>query len=103
MTALPEAKLAREAEICYAVIACVTDYDSWWDPGKPVDVATVIKTLNDNIALSKQIIKLAVKKIPEHPGCSCSHALDGAIVTAPEKIPTATKKKLGLIINKYIK
>jgi 5'-methylthioadenosine phosphorylase len=103
MTALPEAKLAREAEICYAVIACVTDYDSWWDPGKPVDVATVIKTLNDNIALSKQIIKLAVKKIPEHPGCSCSHALDGAIVTAPEKIPTATKKKLGLIIGKYIK
>jgi 5'-methylthioadenosine phosphorylase len=103
MTALPEAKLAREAEICYAVIACVTDYDSWWDPGKPVDVATVIKTLNDNIALSKQIIKLAIKKIPEHASCSCAHALDGAIVTAPEKIPAATKKKLGLIINKYIK
>ena len=103
MTALPEAKLAREAEICYAIIACVTDYDSWWDPGKPVDVATVIKTLNDNIALSKQIIKLAVKKIPEHPECNCPHALDGAIVTAAEKIPTATKKKLGLLINKYIK
>jgi 5'-methylthioadenosine phosphorylase len=103
MTALPEAKLAREAEICYAVIACVTDYDSWWDPGKPVDVATVIKTLNDNIALSKLIIKLAVKKIPEHPECHCAHALDGAIVTAAEKIPAATKKKLGLLINKYIK
>jgi 5'-methylthioadenosine phosphorylase len=68
-----------------------------------VDVATVIKTLNDNIALSKQIIKLAIKKIPEHASCSCAHALDGAIVTAPEKIPAATKKKLGLIINKYIK
>jgi len=94
-TALPEAKLAREAEICYAVIACVTDYDSWWDPGKPVDVATVIKTLNDNIALSKQIIRLAVKKIPSNPGCNCAHALDGAIVTAPEKIPATTKKKLG--------
>ena len=103
MTALPEAKLAREAEICYAVIACVTDYDSWWDSGKPVDVATVIKTLNDNIALSKQIIKLAVKKIPEHPECHCAHALDGAIVTAAEKIPAATKKKLGLLINKYTK
>jgi 5'-methylthioadenosine phosphorylase len=103
MTALPEAKLAREAEICYAVIACVTDYDSWWDPGKPVDVATIIKTLNDNIALSKQIIKLAIKKIPEHQECNCAHALDGAIVTAPEKIPAAAKKKLGLLIGKYIK
>ena len=103
MTALPEAKLAREAEICYAIIACVTDYDSWWDPGKPVDVATVIKTLNDNIALSKQIIKLAVKKIPEHPTCNCARALDGTIVTSPEKITAATKKKLGLLIGKYIK
>ena len=103
MTALPEAKLAREAEICYAVIACVTDYDSWWDPGKPVDVATVIRTLNNNIDTAKQIIKLAVKKIPEHPECNCAHALDGAIVTAAEKIPAATKKKLGLLINKYIK
>jgi 5'-methylthioadenosine phosphorylase len=103
MTALPEAKLAREAEICYAIIACVTDYDSWWDPGKPVDVATIIKTLNDNIALSKKIIKLAVKKIPEHPECHCAHALDGAIVTAPEKIPAVTKKKLGLLIEKYVK
>jgi len=103
MTALPEAKLAREAEICYAVIACVTDYDSWCDPGKPVDVATVIRTLNNNIDTAKQIIKLAVKKIPEHPECNCAHALDGAIVTAAEKIPAATKKKLGLLINKYIK
>ena len=103
MTAIPEAKLAREAEICYAVIACVTDYDSWWDPGKPVDVATVIKTLNDNIALSKQIIKLAVKKIPEHPTCNCSNALNGAIVTASDKIPASTKKKLGLLIGKYMK
>jgi 5'-methylthioadenosine phosphorylase len=103
MTALPEAKLAREAEICYAIIACVTDYDSWWDPGKPVDVATVIKTLNDNIGTAKQIIKLAVKKLPAHPECNCIHALEGAIVTAPEKIPAATKKKLGIIIEKYIK
>jgi len=103
MTALPEAKLAREAEICYAIIACVTDYDSWWDPGKPVDVATVIRTLNANIDTAKQIIKLAAKKIPDNLGCNCGHALDGAIVTAPEKIPAETKKKLGLLINKYIK
>jgi len=85
------------------VIACVTDYDSWWDPGKPVDVATVIKTLNENIALSKHIIKLAVKKIPAHTECNCAHALDGAIVTAPDKIPAETKKKMSLIIGKYVK
>ncbi len=103
MTALPEAKLAREAEICYAVIACVTDYDSWWEPGKPVDVATIIDTLQKNVAISKEIIKLAVKKIPQHPECNCSHALAGAIVTAPEKIPAAQKKKLELLIGKYIK
>ena len=103
MTALPEAKLAREAEMCYAVIACVTDYDSWWDPGKPVDVATVIKTLNENIALSKHIIKLAVKKIPVQAKCNCGCALNGAIVTAPEKIPAETKKKLGILIDKYIR
>jgi len=103
MTALPEAKLAREAEICYAVIACVTDYDSWWEPGKPVDVETVIKILNANVDTAKRIIGLAVKKIPEHSGCNCNQALDGAIVTASEKIPAVQKNKLGLIISKYIK
>lgn len=102
MTALPEAKLAREAEICYAVIACVTDYDSWWDPGKPVDVETVIKTLTANIDTAKNIIKLAVKKIPEKSDCTCKNALMGAIVTAPDKIPAAQKGKLDLLIKKYI-
>lgn len=103
MTALPEAKLAREAEICYAVIACVTDYDSWWEPGKPVDVATVIKTLQANVETSKRIIKLAVKKLGKKRSCSCANALAGAIVTAPDKIAPAQKKKLGLLIGKYIK
>jgi 5'-methylthioadenosine phosphorylase len=103
MTALPEAKLAREAEICYAVIACVTDYDSWWEPGKPVDVETIIRTLQANVDTAKHIIKLAVKKLSQERLCSCARALDGAIVTAPEKIPAAQKKKLGLLIGKYIK
>ncbi|MDD5289321.1 MAG: S-methyl-5'-thioadenosine phosphorylase [Dehalococcoidales bacterium] len=103
MTALPEAKLAREAEICYAVIACVTDYDSWWEPGKPVDVETIIKTMQTNIDTSKRIIKLAVKKIPQARDCNCADALAGAIVTAPEKIPAVQRKKLGLLIEKYIK
>ena len=103
MTALPEAKLAREAELCYAMIACITDYDSWWESGKPVDVATVVKILHTNADIAKRIVKLAVKKIPEHSDCHCIHALEGAIITAPEKIPAAQKKKLGLLIGKYIK
>jgi 5'-methylthioadenosine phosphorylase len=102
MTALPEAKLAREAEICYSVIACVTDYDSWWEPGKPVDVETIVSTLQANIDTARRIIKLAVKKIPHARSCSCKNALAGAIVTASEKIPAAQKKKLGLLIEKYI-
>jgi 5'-methylthioadenosine phosphorylase len=103
MTALPEAKLAREAEICYAVIACVTDYDSWWEPGKPVDVETIIRTLQANVDTAKHIIKLAVKKLSQERLCSCARALEGAIVTAPEKIPAIQKKKLGLLIGKYVK
>ena len=73
------------------------------EPGKPVDVATVIKILHANAEIAKRIVKLAVKKLPEHSDCHCIHALAGAIITAPEKIPAAQKKKLGLLINKYIK
>jgi len=103
MTALPEAKLAREAEICYSVIACVTDYDSWWEPVAPVTVEVVLKTLKDNIDLSRRIIRRAVKSIPESRTCECASALAAAIVTDPGKIPPATKKKLGLLIGKYVK
>ncbi|MBI4188869.1 MAG: S-methyl-5'-thioadenosine phosphorylase [Chloroflexi bacterium] len=103
MTALPEAKLAREAEICYAVIGCVTDYDSWWEPGKPVTVDIILDTLRKNVATARQIIKLAVGKIPQLRNCGCASALETAIVTAPEVIPPQQKQKLGLIIGKYLK
>ncbi|HEX9896289.1 MAG TPA: S-methyl-5'-thioadenosine phosphorylase [Dehalococcoidales bacterium] len=103
MTALPEAKLAREAEICYAVIGCVTDYDSWWEPVEPVKVQTILKTLRENIGTARRIIELAVKKIPKKRDCECASALNGAIVTDPAKIPAAQKKKLGLLIGKYIR
>ena len=102
MTALPEAKLAREAEICYAVIGCATDYDSWWEPGQPVTVDVILNTLRNNVDISKRIIKLAVKRIPEKRDCGCGRALEGAIVTAPEMIPPEQKKKLELLIGKYI-
>jgi len=102
MTALPEAKLAREAEICYAVIGCVTDYDSWWEPVEPVKVETILKTMRENIDTARRIIKLAVKKVSQKRDCECAHALAGAIVTDPAKIPVTQKKKLELLIKKYI-
>ena len=103
MTALPEAKLAREAEICYAIIGCVTDYDSWWEPGKPVTIDMILDIMRKNIDTSKKIIKLAIGRIPEKRDCGCARALETAIITAPEMIPSETKKKLSLLIGKYVK
>ena len=103
MTALPEAKLAREAEICYAIIGCVTDYDSWWEPGKPVTVDVILEIMRKNTETSKAIIKHAVNRVLSKRGCACTGVLENAIVTNPQAIPPATKKKLELIIGKYIK
>jgi len=103
MTALPEAKLAREAEICYAVIGCVTDYDSWLERSEPVTIEVILNTMSKNVENTKRIIKLAVGRIPKKRDCECAHALATAIVTVPEAIPPEVKKKLALIIGKYVK
>ena len=102
MTVLPEAKLAREAEICYASIACVTDYDCWMERTKAVDVEMVLNHMRKNIDMAKAIISLAVTQIPEIRHCECAYALKSAIVTAPDLIPLEQKEKLKLIIEKYI-
>jgi len=102
MTALPEAKLAREAEICYAVIGCVTDYDSWWEPGEPVTVKSILTTMIHNIDFAKRIIKSAVSRIPDERNCECATALKMAIVTSRNVIPSEQKKKLNLLIGKYV-
>jgi 5'-methylthioadenosine phosphorylase len=102
MTALPEAKLAREAEICYAIIGCVTDYDSWHERKQPVTVETILNIQCHNVDAAKKIIKLAVGRMPEERDCGCATALETAIVTAPEGIPAEQKKKLSLLIGKYI-
>ncbi len=102
MTALPEAKLAREAEICYAIIGCVTDYDSWWERAKPITVDVILNILHQNIETTKSVITLAVSRIPEKRECPCASSLKTAFVTAPELIPPEQKKKLKLIIGKYI-
>jgi 5'-methylthioadenosine phosphorylase len=103
MTALPEAKLAREAEICYAVIGCVTDYDSWHEANEPVTVDVILNTQHKNVDTAKRIIKLAVTRIPEKRDCECATALKTAIVTDPAVMPAEQKEKLNLLIGKYLK
>ncbi len=102
MTALPEAKLAREAEICYAVIACVSDYDSWHEHKEPVTLDVILDILRHSSDIAKKIIKLAVARMPEKRLCECATALTTAIVTDPKLIPTEQKKKLDLLIKKYL-
>ncbi len=102
MTALPEARLAREAEICYSIIACATDYDSWHETKEPVSVDAILNTMHHNIDLSKEIIRLAVGRIPERRDCACATALEAAFVTDPKIMPPQQKKKLDLLIGKYL-
>jgi 5'-methylthioadenosine phosphorylase len=103
MTVLPEAKLAREAEICYASIACITDYDSWHETNETVTVEAVLTVMRNNIDLAKKTIRLAAARIPLKRECDCADALGPAIVTATAAIPAATKQKLNLLIGKYVK
>ncbi len=102
MTVLPEARLAREAEICYASIACVTDYDSWHETNEPVSVEAILTTMRQNIENAKKTIKLVVSRLPDKRECDCASALGPALVTPPEMIPAEQKKKLDLLIGKYI-
>jgi len=102
MTCLPEAKLAREAEICYAVIGCVTDYDSWHVSKDIVTAKTVLEVLNNNIETAKKIIKTVISRIPDIRHCGCQNALQTAFVTNPDTIPVNKKAELKLLIQKYI-
>jgi 5'-methylthioadenosine phosphorylase len=103
MTVLPEAKLAREAEICYASIACITDYDSWHDAKEAVSVEAILKIMRNNIDLAKKSIKLAAGRVPLKRACGCANALAGAITTDVAAIPAARKQDLDLLIGKYVK
>jgi len=102
MTVLPEAKLAREAEICYACIACVTDYDCWREREASVTVEMILDGMHRNLDIAKMIIKKAVAGIPKVRNCECRDALKTAIVTDPKLIPPEQKEKLRLIIGKYL-
>jgi len=102
MTALPEAKLAREAEICYATLACITDYDTWHETEESVTIEMALANLMLNADKAKKIIGLVAARIPEKRECGCAEALENAIITAPEKIPVRIKEDLELLIGKYI-
>jgi 5'-methylthioadenosine phosphorylase len=102
MTNLQEAKLAREAEICYVTLAMVTDYDCWHPEHDAVTVSTVIDYLNRNVANAQKVLRAAVDRVPRERTCKCVRALAHAILTDRKKIPARTKKNLTLLVGKYL-
>ncbi len=102
MTNVTEAKLAREAEICYGTIAMITDYDCWHPDHESVTGAQIIATLNQNAENAQQVVREAVKALPVAHGCKCDSALAHALITDTKLVPAATKKHLNAIIGKYI-
>ena len=102
MTNLQEAKLAREAELCYATIAMVTDYDCWHSDHESVTLEQVVANLLKNAEHACAVVREAVKAMPRERACTCGSALAKAIVTDPSKIPAATLERLRLIVGKYI-
>ncbi len=103
MTNATEAKLAREAEICYVTVAMVTDYDCWHEEEEDVTADAVIKVLMENVSKAKRLIKEVIPAIPEKRECACQSALATAIITARDKIPVETIRRLEPIIGKYLK
>ena len=102
MTNLQEAKLAREAEICYVTVAMVTDYDCWHEEEEPVTVEMLIDYLNKNSQNAKRLIARTVTRIPGDFDCPCHHALQNAIITDPDSIPAEVRRRLEPIVGKYL-
>lgn len=102
MTASPEAFLAREAEICYATMAHVTDYDVWHVSEAPVSVEMVIQTLNKNTALAQEAVRILARNLNQERNCDCGHALASAMITHRDAIPPETLQKLDLLVRKYM-
>lgn len=103
MTASPEVFLAREAEMCYATMAHVTDYDVWHVNEEPVTLEMVIRTLNQNTEKAQIAVKNMLHLLTPERHCDCSSALASAIITHPKSIPLATRLKLDLLVEKYLK
>jgi len=105
MTSATEARLCREAEICYATLSLATDYDVWHETEEPVTVELILQNLSHNIANAKAVLKKALAALGKKGarGCDCGSSLKNTIVTAPSAIPAATRKKLGPLIDKYLR
>jgi 5'-methylthioadenosine phosphorylase len=103
MTNLQEAKLAREAEICYVTVAMVTDYDCWHPHHDSVTVDQIVAVLVKNAENAAKVLRETIRTMPSARSCKCSSALAHAIMTDPKKIPPVTRKKLKLILGKYLK
>ncbi|MBI1886127.1 MAG: S-methyl-5'-thioadenosine phosphorylase [Chloroflexi bacterium] len=102
MTALPEAKLAREAEMCYAILACATDYDVWHPVHDDVSAEIIVANLQKNVAVSQRVLRLALQKLPAARECPCPDALKDALITPWDLVPERTKQTLAPIIGKYV-
>ena len=103
MTNMPEAKLAREAELCYATVALPTDYDCWHETEEAVTVEAILATLYKNVELAKQLLKAVVPTLQPDRSCACQQALLNAIVTNPDHISESTKRRLNLFIAPYMR
>ena len=102
MTNVTEAKLAREAEICYSTVAMITDYDCWHPGHASVTLEEIISNLTKNAENAQNVIREAVRAVPAERSCKCGRALARAIITNPAVIPAATRKRLSLIAGKYL-
>jgi 5'-methylthioadenosine phosphorylase len=102
MTNLQEAKLAREAEICYATVAMATDYDCWHEGHDDVTVEAILRVMHQNVENARELIRRAVPVIARRPECQFANALQHAILTAPEAITPEARQRLGLLIDKYL-
>ena len=102
MTALPEARLAREAEVCYATLALVTDYDCWHDTEEDVSVEVVVENLHRNVAAAKRIAAKLITTLSGDRTCACESAMRGAIITSPDYIPDEIRAKLAPIAGRYL-
>jgi 5'-methylthioadenosine phosphorylase len=103
MTNVTEAKLAREAELCYATIAMITDYDCWHPEHESVTATQIIATLNQNAENAQKVLRASVRDMPAERGCKCGAALRHALITDLKLVPAATKKRLASIIGKYLR
>jgi 5'-methylthioadenosine phosphorylase len=101
MTNMPEAKLAREAELCYATMALATDYDVWHEEHDAVSVEAVIANLNKNVATARVVLGRVLPRLGGPCGVGCPSALASAVITNPAAFPTATRKRLGILLDRY--